>query len=144
MKISQSFRCWITQGLWLEVGNKTVQNRYRQWCFPHCVANFWSPPPHWKRKIKERGKFQQAKIGCTTVPLTFFRPDAYSVRISRSSTGALIGGTVNWNQQIKPTPLLVIEGRGKPERPDSSPSLGSNQGHWHWWEASARTTTPSV
>ena len=39
--------------------------------------------PHWKRKIKERGKFQEAKLGSTTVPLTFFRPDAHSVRIRK-------------------------------------------------------------
>ena len=38
---------------------------------------------HWKRKIKERGEFQQAKIGSTTVPLTFFRPDAHSDRIRK-------------------------------------------------------------
>ena len=73
----------------VRVAKKTVQNRYRQWCFPQCVANFWSPSVIEKEKNKERGEFQHEKIRSTAVSLTFFRPDAHSVRIRRRIVLAL-------------------------------------------------------
>ena len=64
-----------------------------------------------------------------------------------STTGAIIGDTVNWNQWINVNQIkCFFEEWGKPEYPEkylSMQSLGIEPGP-HWWESSALTTAPSL
>ena len=47
----------------VRVANITVQNRYRQKCFPHCPAYCWSPSLIEKEKLTSAASSNEQKLG---------------------------------------------------------------------------------
>ena len=109
----------------VKVANITVQGRYRQKYFPHCLTYCWSPSLIGKEKLTTRRVITSKNWVYSS--LFNVLSSRFSLGSNSKKSRSRIGHTVNWNQQIKPKQMLVFEGRGKPERPEKNLSVQSTE-----------------
>ena len=140
MKISLSFRCLITQGLWL--GLRTLHSRIVNGkCFPNCITECWSPSLIGKEKLNSAASSNDQNLGLqhslkrSLVPMltrsefgeeSFQRWSTnwrYCKLKSTSQTNANVG---YWEKGKTGAPGKNLSVQ---REPTNSPSLGSNPGH---------------
>ena len=134
MKISQSFCCLITQGLWLGLRTSHSTIVTGKSASQKCVANCWSPSLIGKQKLSSAASSNAQKWVYSSLFNVFSSRCSLGPNWEKrhSSAAALTGGTVNNSNQRQC--WLLREGQNRSARKITSRCRVENQQTRRVWD----------